>query len=156
MQSQFPPTASSAATLGARLGVLSQRSTSREGGNGDSAPMKLVLQLSANALEGLESRRNHRQDFFATAEVRDPDGGAGWVDLGKTEVVYNSSSPSWATTFNLDYSFYATKLLRFRVLRVEPPGPGGQRKFKPLGEVQCTIAIIVLADGKVAVERLRP
>lgn len=118
--------------------------------------MKLVLQLSANALEGLESRRNHRQDFFATADVRDPDGGAGWVELGKTEVVYNSSSPSWATTFNLDYSFNATQLLRFRVLRVEPVSAGGQRKFKALGEVQCTVAIIVLSEGKVAVERLRP
>lgn len=145
------------ANLGARLGDLPSPGGAGGGaGSGENAPMRLVLQLQAAHLAGLDTRRHLRHDYFATAEVRDPDGGDGWVDLGKTEVVYGRADPAWANTFSLEYSFNVAQLLRFRVHRLDPSATAGApRRFEALGEVQCTVATIVLADKQVVSERLR-
>ena len=144
--------------LGARLGEIppSPTTTSRQAPdyNGGSGAMKLVIQLNASNLGGLDSRRHQRHDYFATVEVKDPDGRDGWIGLGKTEVVYNSVSPSWANTFSLEYSFNVAQLLRFRIYRLDG-STTSTRRYEALGEVQSTVATIVLADKQVVKERLR-
>ncbi len=145
--------------LGARLGEIpgSPSSTSRQLPHADGnqgGAMKLVLQLSANNLGGLDTKRHQRHDYFATAEVRDPDGGGAWISLGKTEVVYNSVSPAWANTFSLEYSFNVAQVLRFRVHRLDASSTT-TRRYEALGEVQCTVATIVLAEKQVVKEKLR-
>lgn len=135
--------------LGARLGG----SPPPAAGDADAAagrPMRLVLQLSGTSLAGLAPRRGAAPDFFATVECRGDNTRDSWTSLGKTEVVYNRPNPAWATSVTLEYSFGAAQLLRFRVLRLSTPG-----KREVVGEVQCTVAHILLADSLVRTERLR-
>ncbi|TRY63625.1 hypothetical protein TCAL_16582 [Tigriopus californicus] len=66
--------------------------------------------------------------------------GSQWREVGRTEVIRNSSNPIWTTKFELDYNFGKEEILKFEVQ---------DQDMQLLGSLCVTLGTLVDIPGKV-------
>lgn len=138
--------------LGASLGPPSipEDDTSRA--------IKIALQLEAHGLPNLDThgksdpfvivyRKIEPSDSSDTSPISSSPPTDEWHRLGTTETVYNNLNPQWATIFTLEYRFGTNSILRFVIYDRDSPDDDVTR-HDFIGDVQCTVAQIVLADNQ--------
>lgn len=139
--------------LGAKLGI--SPATLEDDA---SRAIKIALQLEARDLPNLDT--HGKSDPFVVVyrrmePVEHPDSASKtslaapdeWQRLGSTETVYNNLNPQWATIFTIEYRFGTNSILRFAIYDRDASEDDITR-HDYIGEVQCTVAQIVLADNQ--------
>ncbi|KXS19628.1 Copine-domain-containing protein [Gonapodya prolifera JEL478] len=73
--------------------------------------------------------------------------GQNWIEIGKTETIWNNLSPRFATPIVLPYKFETVQRLRFLVVDIDSPDENDPTKHDFLGYIETTLATLV-ANGK--------
>lgn len=118
--------------------------------------IKIALQLQARDLPNLDT--HGRSDPFVVVyrkiKSAEPSSSSSastsedkWERLGSTETVYNNLNPKWASIFIIEYRFGTNSILRFAIYDRDCAEDDITR-HDYIGDVQCTVAQIVLADNQ--------